>query len=357
MPEFTCPVVRLEGFTKHPNADTLSIVTVEGCPVIVRTDDWKEGDYGVYIPIEAVVPATVPGTEFLGDHRRIKAKKLRGIFSMGLLLPTSILANGAPWKPGEDVAERLGIKKYEEPERHVGGASKLKAGKQIVDPKLGPVYDLENYRKYGRTVFNEGEYVYVTEKIHGTNFRFGHKTVRKGFMAWLRGVLGKPAKTEFFVGSHRTWRLKDDNSAYWQIAKEYNLAERTKQWPDVCFYGEIYGEGVQDLTYGTKELKMALFDIWDGNTKSWVDYSNVQCYCSIMGGLPMVPIIWAGRFNAAEVEPLRNGPSTYDPKQIREGVVIRKQLETKNPAMHVGRSVLKLVGEDYLLRKNATEFH
>src|SRR5512133_2448361 len=109
MPIFSCPVVKLEGIKKHDNADSLSIVTVEGCPVVIRTADYKEGDNAVYVPVDAIVPESVPGTEFLKDHRRIRAARLRGVFSMGLLLPSSVLANGAPWAVGEDVAERLGI--------------------------------------------------------------------------------------------------------------------------------------------------------------------------------------------------------------------------------------------------------
>jgi hypothetical protein len=55
MPEFSCPVVRVGPVTKHPNADSLSITEVDGCPVIIKTTDFKEGDLAVYVPIESVV--------------------------------------------------------------------------------------------------------------------------------------------------------------------------------------------------------------------------------------------------------------------------------------------------------------
>jgi RNA ligase (TIGR02306 family) len=356
MSEFSCPVVKLQGITKHPNADKLSIVTVEGCPVIIITEDWKEGDLGIYVPVDAVVPESVPGTEFLGEHRRIRAKRLRKVFSMGLLLPMSALKTERPaCYEGFDVADFLGITKYEEPERPIAGTKqpKLTGKNKVVDPKLGPVYDLESYRKYGKTVFKEGDPVVVTEKIHGTNFRFGHKTVTKGFNAFVRRLFGREPKTVFCVGSHKTWRSKDDGSVYWKVAKALDLEEKTKEDPDLCFYGEIYGSGVQDLVYGCKdgELRLGLFDVWDAVDRRWVDCDEFDYLCGWLD-LPKVPVVYRGPFKAEVVEPMRNGESTIA-KQIREGIVIRQEICGKT----MFNGTLKLVGDDYLLRKNGTEFH
>lgn len=363
MSDFSCPIVKLSGIAKHPNADALSIVTVEGCPVIIRTEDWSEGQRAIYVPVEAVVPETVPGTEFLGEHRRIKAKRLRGIFSMGLLLPVKgTLTTQEPggtgpkgYQVGEDVAELLGIKKYEEPERAVAGNKNPSKNKvQIKDPKLGPVYDLESYRKYGNKVFADGEPVIVTEKIHGTNFRFGHKTDRS-WKARFKSFFTRKAYTKFCVGSHRTWRGKDDNSYYWQISNAHDLNAKTAKYADYCFYGEIYGDGVQDLTYGCGqgELKVALFDVFDSQNKVWLDHDSIKNLAKAID-IPLVPVVYDGPLDRPVVEAMCNGKSTLAPKQIREGVVIRKKYDTVS---QYSRPVLKLVGEDYLLRKNGTEGH
>jgi hypothetical protein len=42
------------------------------------------------------------------------------------------------------------------------------------------------------------------------------------------------------------------------------------------------------------------------------------------------------------------------PNQLREGCVVKPLKETINPC--IGRKILKSVSEDYLLRKNATEY-
>ena len=42
MSEFSCPLVRIGAIQKHPNADSLSITEVDGCPVVFKTIDFKE---------------------------------------------------------------------------------------------------------------------------------------------------------------------------------------------------------------------------------------------------------------------------------------------------------------------------
>jgi hypothetical protein len=41
-------------------------------------------------------------------------------------------------------------------------------------------------------------------------------------------------------------------------------------------------------------------------------------------------------------------------QKVREGVVLRPVVETK---CHIGRKVLKLISDDYLLREDNTDFH
>ena len=111
MSEWQVQVVRIGEVTKHPNADTLSITQVHGgYPVIIRTGEFQPDDLAVYVPVDSIVPTNDRWT-FLGGHQRIKAKRLRGIFSMGLLTACT-----EGMQEGEIVHERLEITKYEPPE-------------------------------------------------------------------------------------------------------------------------------------------------------------------------------------------------------------------------------------------------
>jgi RNA ligase (TIGR02306 family) len=338
MSQFSVPVIQLGKVGKHPNADTLSITTVMGCPVIFRTGDFVEGSLAIYVPVDAVVPKIVPGTEFLGDKRRIKAMKIRGIFSMGLLLPASLVTPdpyGNYPAIGDDMSDYLCITKYEEPEDLRTGTATAKAPKL---PFPAPVYDIESWRKYGPFTDAAADEVVITEKLHGTNSRFVF------------------AEGELHVGSHTQWKKNEPGCVWWRMARQYNLAEKLAKWPDFIFYGETYG-AVQDLRYGHEKGQASLrfFDIYDANTGKWVDDAPFE---RILGELDLtrVPVLYHGPLaGAPDLDELAKGKSTIA-DNIREGIVIKPTEELWCDTY--GRVILKLVGEDYLLRRGSTtEFH
>src|SRR5258707_879624 len=85
--ESSVRIVVLPKIGKHPNADTLDIVQVEGgYPCIFKHGSFQPGDKAVYIPVDSIVPEH-PAFAWLEGHNRIKARRLRGIFSMGVLIP------------------------------------------------------------------------------------------------------------------------------------------------------------------------------------------------------------------------------------------------------------------------------
>lgn len=352
MSQFSVPVIKIEKVEKHPNADSLSITEADGCPVIFKTGQFKDGDLAVYVPVEAVVPTSHPDFAFLATKEgqtthRIKAKKLRGVFSMGLLLPfvpgNTIDADGKPvpegaWL-GQDMAAQYGIVKYEEPVRsdnmRLGGQRLAKAKDTWV-----PVYDIESHRKY-RMVYEPGEEVVATEKIHGCNGRFIF-TQRDGDEA-----------PRLYVGSHNFFLKEDDKAVWWATAKKHGLAEKLAKYPDLVLYGEVYGQ-VQDLKYGTTQedpLRFAAFDLFDRNAGRYLDYDRFRGICAELD-IPVVPVIYRGPFDPAVIEPLALGNSVIA-DQIKEGVVIKPVIERQD--RRLGRVITKLVGEQYLLRKGGTE--
>lgn len=340
MTEFHVEVVRIGPVEKHPNADSLSVTKIHGgYPVCFRTGEYNEGDLAVYVPVDAVAP-DLPEWEFLGPglrNHRIRAKKLRGIFSMGLL---SKAPEGA--SEGDDLAEALGFRRYEDV---VGESNQYKGasrsdGLEVPAPKLATmpgVYDIEGFRKYGRTTFAEDELVVVTEKIHGQNARFVHDGER------------------LHVGSRTRWLSTDPETNTWaKVAQRYDLAEKLKALPGLVFFGETYGNN-SDMPYGVERLEtgdaLAVFDVFDSNTGRWLDVKECAEVCAVVD-LPMVPTLASGRFGdlAESLPALAEGPSTLA-GHVREGWVIKPVVERWDSRL--GRVVLKLAGEGYLTRKSA----
>lgn len=338
MSNFIVPIVKIEKVERHPNADTLSLTEAEGCPVTIRTGDFSEGDLAIYVPIEAVVAqdgAAGRVCTFLkyksGKHR-VKAMRLRGIFSMGVLLKTHDFFTFDP-PIGADVGPLLGITKFEEPEHGAGhGGGTIVSGRSEADPGWAPTYGVDHYRKH-KTWLTPGEEVVVTEKIHGCNFRATFHQDR------------------LWVASHHTFRQEDEADTWWSALRAHGLDAKLRHPLLVgkILYGEIYGP-VQDLKYGSPDaVQFAAFDVYDIRSGRFLAYDAA---CEILNtvGVPLVPVIYRGAYDPALVEPLADGRSTIAPEQIREGIVVRTVKE--HP-----RVVLKLVGESYLLRKDGTERH
>lgn len=368
---------------KHPAADTLSIVKVfHGYTVLVRTTDWKGINIGAYIPPDSVVPKTqeyafLSKTGRLEDirdkDRVIRAKKLRGIVSMGLLMPAP-----AGSKVGDDVTELMNIKHYEpeEPKKSHAGESSIKHGQQD-RPPLHPLanhkYDVESWHKYGY-IFH-GQSVLASEKLHGSCLRatFSFKKGQKPYIKiWKWKIKNPLARRSIQVGSRQTWKKKSDIDNTWQQALQDNpwLEKVCKAHPDAMIFGEAFGP-TQFLKYGYMindheldkmvpgpnygKVQVRIFDIWD---KRWLDFNEMIKYIELAIGHSITisigydngyipPILYYGEYDEEKIKPLANGPSLIRwADNIREGIVIKTVNEVIHP--RIGRSMLKIVGSEYL---------
>jgi len=332
-------VIRIGAIERHDNADTLSITEVDGRPCIIRTGEYQPGDLAVYVPIDSLVPVSDARFSFLApkgkelplDYRaRVKAIRLRGVFSMGLLVKPD-----ADMAEGDEVRERMGNEVYEPDASQRGGhgpGGSFVAGDAVPGPDhLVPCFDVESARKY-RHLLVDGEEVVLTEKVHGANARF----------VFLDGQL--------HVGSRKQWK----GSGMWcDVATKYGLAEKLADYPGIVLYGEIYGQ-VQDLKYGRDDHALVLFDAMDTNTGRFLDYDEFVALAEILT-LPTAPVLYRGMWSAEkwpEIRALAEGPTVLGfETHTREGWVLRPTVERTD--RRLGRVAMKFVGEGYLTRKAA----
>lgn len=371
MTEHHVEVVRLKNIQKHPNADSLSIATIhDNYPVIFKTSEFSEGELVVYVPVDSIVPDTeewawlAPAGAALRDKdRRIKAKRLRGVFSMGLVVKPSL--PNIKYKEGDDVAEALGITRYE-PDADVEAAPKAPKRKRpksfwgwlhlIWDYFFGPeplgpprlkympgVYDIEPFRKHGKSWFIPGETVVVTEKIHGQNASFVHDGKRLHVKSRTRWRANDPTESE------NTWA---------RVAKKYELEKKLAAYPGILLFGETYGNNA-DMPYGVDRAKegdrFVAFDAYDTSTGQYLDHDDFRKLCELID-VPTAPVmatlVWDDRYSYDYLVPFAEGKTWMKgATHLREGFVVKPIVERRiNGGQRV---ILKMAGEGYLTRKAA----
>lgn len=323
MSDFRAEVVPVS-LAPHPNADSLSLVRLTSplqTTVVVKTESWANEKLAVYVPIDSIVPE-LPEFDWLTPGQRIKAMRLRGIFSMGLLVKAR-----EGMKVGDNVTEEYGIKKYEAP---------IPQGDtQATSPPLCHVRftDIASLRKYPN-IFQKGEDVIITEKIDGSS----HRAVFQD---------GK-----LHIGSHNQWVI-DSPNWYWNAAKKYNMGEKLSQdfAHNHILFGEVWGSSIQ-MKYG-QELSFSAFDVYSIDRGAYLDYNDQKDFLARLD-IPTVPELYRGPFNMEICEKLAEEDcnlwtaSTKNKNKIREGIVVRPPKECYND--EVGRVVLKYHSMRFLLR-------
>lgn len=365
MSEWNPQIVKIEKIEKHPDPETtsLEVITVLGdYPVVAKMGQYKVGDLSVYLPIDTIVP-DVADFHFLSPqayekyeeggeikqrpvgakypvggvpekYRRIKAKRIRGKFSMGMLTPPP-----EGMKEGEPVVEVMSLKKYEEDEEESVVAFTKMRGSNAESPPKGwviPKYDIDGIRKYLECL-QENEEVVLTEKLHGSNAAFCHD----GERLWVRS---------------RNWFKKmDPTDPWWDIAIRYDLEAKLSKFPMMTFFGELYGlvKGFPydaEIIEGKRQSKIRFFDVYDVQKMSYLDYDPFVAMIKD-AGLETVPQLYRGNWSGKDtMYPYAEGLTTVGGKHIREGFVVRTTKERWEPRLD-GRMQVKMIGETYSLQK------
>lgn len=328
-------VVKIDEIQKHPNADALDLAIVKGWQSVVKKDSFKAGDLAVYFPLDSVLPqelSDVIGVTNYLSNGRVRAAKLRGESSFGLLWNVTNAEEYTSSKlPIEtNVAEILGITKWVPPENY------NVADAETPHPEFFGYTDIENFRNYTDIITEEDE-VILTEKIHGTNAR--HAFIESTFMA----------------GGHNVRFKENDKNKFWHVFSE-DMKQMLKSLSDngtknVIMYGEVFGSGVQDLTYGFDKGKIGYrcFDISVNGI--YLGYTDWFLACQKFN-IPMVPVLYRGKFSLSEVLKWETKSQLAD--NMMEGVVIR--LVNEKRSQKIGRIILKYVFDQYLNRKGGSEF-
>jgi RNA ligase (TIGR02306 family) len=307
--------------TKHPEADLLSVVKIEGFQVVVKTEDWDfEKSLCVYIMPDTILDTSRPEFNWLGtgEKFRVKAKRLRGIWSIGLLIPAPEFA-----KEGDNLYEYLGCEWYEPELSYVLGGDFEEAPQCFRDLSK---FDVENLRNNKiRRLFEDNEIVNVTYKLNGSNCSFVYTEGR----IWARSRSG--------------FRKQTDNE-FWKVLNHCPEIEVfCKDNPDTLIYGELVGQ-VKNFKYDTNgKIDFRCFDILQQNRQ----YKCVNAWLEACQkyNIKTVPIYGNIPFDFDKIVEIAEGPCPLK-NNINEGVVVRPLIP--RCSHNFGRVIGKLVSSKYL---------
>lgn len=373
----------------HPNADALELARVGGYKSVIPKGKYKTGDTVIYIPEQAVLPQEL--VSFLGlegklsgsDKNRVKPVRLRGELSQGIVMsvedavsyvdkyfPNSNtiefnVSNNGDWQTA------LGIVKWIPP------IPAEMAGQVIHVNSIVKWPDIENIKKHP-DMFEPGEPVDITEKVHGTCCGMSYDMETDIFAVYSKGM-----------GQQGMALVESDTNLYWRAVHKYKLDDKLRMLCNnynasrMALFGEVYGQGVQDLGYGVNQGTdgpgFAAFDLWamvkvkdengfiedeqSGFFKPEDFYKDTYSL-----DIPAVPVLGAAVPYDYDLiwKEYASGKTRFNADHIREGVVVRprsgdQKIRHENPndptKFSESRRIAKFVSDDYLLRKgNTTEY-
>lgn len=383
-------VAKVDEIKPIEGKDRVECAVVNGWTIMVRKNQFKPGDLGIYFEIDSKVPPRKE-FEFLAPKKyKIKTQKYGSFYSQGLLMHPNdfgwtcngnlIIDNNGNTHCIDDeskfLTKTLGVKYavVEDNQRKSSNNqsaynkmayrhSKLFAkqpfkwlmtkawGKKLLFTFFGKKRDLQDWPEWvtktdeerieNMTWILENKNPWIaTEKIDGTSTTFSMKREKFG-------------KYEFYICS-RNVDCSYGSNVYSEIAEKYNIEAHMKdmlgvhpEWDWVTIQGETYGKGIQKNTYNKKDHNFAAFNLVTSDRGRW-DTLSMRRFLHDGYKIPCVPVLATNYILPDTVEELRayvhSAPSvvdnSFDP-QLKEGIVFR-DLD--------GQRSFKCVDPDYLIK-------
>jgi RNA ligase (TIGR02306 family) len=368
-------VFKMPPLEKHPDPEvnSLSIIKIPETEFtyVAKTADWidKIGKLVFWLQPETVFPVERPEFASYVDLKgRVKAKKLRGVISYGILV---LAPDNCNLQPGDNASEFLGCSHWdpnESPKHGNNKGFKLPSG-EVASPPQGvyPKYDVDSMLRYSKC-FTPGEEVYLTEKLEGENMRV---TFVDGVMhcgsrnEWKREFTQAPnisleTLTEKVGGvkakeifTKTVTNFRPQKSKWWDVMdRTPTLRPFCEAHPGWCVYGEHYGK-TGKFTYDTVDgkSKFRAFDILVPATETaparWLDADEFIETCDKFG-IPRVPLLAKMPFDLAKLLEMAEMNSTIG-NHIAEGIVVVPSKERWDKRL--GRLKTKIVNSAYLAMK------
>lgn len=284
-------------------ADKIERAVIDGYDCVVKKGQFNVGDLCVYFENDSILPKNNPDFAFL-EGKRIKIKRLRGVYSYGIAFPMTVLPEGN-YDENDDVTELLGLTKWEQ--------EVIKKQNDNIVRAPYPAWIPKTDETRFQTVIDvlkshEGAECIVTEKLDGTSTTH-----------WL------DEDGTYHLAS-RNCEIIDESEIFYRGALAANIPELLKNIPrGTVLQGELIGPGIAGNKYNLDNFKIFMFNLRSIVTKKFVNPVDTYLYLKI-NGFDVVPIIhekWRLIADKDKLLELSMGKSKLNSKQHREGIVVR----------------------------------
>ena len=295
-----------------PESDFLEIAHIMGWQCVVKKGEFREGEFGVYFEVDSFLPVE-PRYEFLrassfranddnGEGFRIRTVKLRGQLSQGLMLPRALFPELDGANEGDDVTEKLGVKKWYIPETATAGGT-------IIGERPYGMPTSDEIRIQSATDLLDrlaGKPYYITTKMDGTS----------GTVYCIDGKVGCCSRNKEI--------MDEADALYWMPVYKYGLKEKlAAMGRNILLIGEICGPGVQKNKLRLPEMEWYVFDVIDWDSREQLPYDKACEACAGLG-VKTVPLEERGESFAYSLEDLlEKAKGKYPGGLDKEGIVVR----------------------------------
>lgn len=314
------------------DADLIEEIVVDGWSVVAQKGIHSVGDTVVYFEIDSFLPESDErfesfmkfGTQEFNGYRghRVKTKRLRGVYSQGIIIPVSEFPEIASPEFDTDYSETIGVVKYERQEV-VGYQGDAKG----IFPWFLRKSDQERiqniYNKLSSSELKE-EYFVGTLKMDGSSITVfyvdGDRYDNQGY-----GVCSRNQELKLDLNVPL-----QDQGKFIQGVINSKLLEKVKELHEVyggyyAIQGELVGAGIQGGFEKFEQYEVFAYNIFDIEAQDFVSYNIFEEMAETVG-LQCVPVIY--RDEQILLEPLSKILEMADGKGLRaayrEGIVFKQ---------------------------------
>lgn len=375
-------LARVDAIKPIEGKDRVECAVVGGWTIMVRKDQFKPGDIGIYFEIDSKVPVREEFEFLAPKHYKIKTQKYGKFYSQGLLMHP----NDFGWVYS---VEGTGVESLIDKN---GKAHCIDDESKFVTKEFGVTYAVaeDNKRKFAGSVdpykkmtqrnhklFRHQPFRWIMKRTWGKKFLFiffGKKRDKRGWPEWVKKTDEERIEnmewilenknswivTEKIDGTSTTFTLKKnkigkpdfyvcsrnvvfdkpskecyyDSNVYLEMAEKYDIERKMihmlhlhPEWKWVTIQGETYGAGIQKNNYGLDCHKFAAFNLITSDRGRWNSEEMVN-YLVKGFGIPCVPIIHRNYILPDTVEELREFVHSekslvHLKHKMKEGIVFR----------------------------------